>query len=90
MNQGRTESLWHLNDCNTITFFQLLKSNSFATIVAVVQLLSHVQLFATPWTAAYQASLSCTISQNLLKLMFTDSMMPSNISPFVTPFSSCP
>ena len=34
-----------------------------------VQLLSHVQLFATRWTAAHQASLSITISQNLLKLM---------------------
>ena len=35
---------------------------------AVVQLLSHVQLFATPQTAAYQASLSFTVSQRLLKL----------------------
>ena len=33
--------------------------------------LSHVQLFATPWTAAYKASLSFTISQSLLKLMFS-------------------
>ena len=43
-----------------------------------VQLLSHVQLFATPWTAARQASLSITNSQGLLKLMFTESAMPSN------------
>ena len=43
-----------------------------------VQLLSHVQLFATPWTAACQASLSFTMSQSLLKLMSTESMMPSN------------
>ena len=41
-----------------------------------VQLLSHVQLFATPWTAARQASLSN--SQSLLKLMSMESMMPSN------------
>ena len=34
-----------------------------------VQLLSHVRLFATPWTVAPQASLSFTISQSLLKLM---------------------
>ena len=34
-----------------------------------VQLLSHVRLFATPWTAACQASLSFNISQSLLKLM---------------------
>ena len=39
--------------------------------------LSHVQLFATPWTAAYQASLSITDSQNLFKLMSTESVMPS-------------
>ena len=43
-----------------------------------VQLLSHVQLFATPWTAAYQASLSITRSQSLLKLMSIESVMPSN------------
>ena len=46
--------------------------------VAVVQSLSHVQLFATSWTAARQASLSFTISQNLLKLMSIKLMMPSN------------
>ena len=43
-----------------------------------VQLLSHVQLFATPWTAARQASLSITNSWNLLKFMSTESVMPSN------------
>ena len=37
-----------------------------------------VQLFVIPWTAACQASLSFTISQSLLKLMSTESMMPSN------------
>ena len=46
--------------------------------VLVVQLLSHVQLFVTPWTAAHQASLSFTISRNLLKLMSSELMMPSN------------
>ena len=44
----------------------------------VGQLLSHVLLFATPWTAAHQASLSFTISWNLLKLMSIKSVMPSN------------
>ena len=44
----------------------------------VVQLLGRVQLFATPWTAACQASLSFTISQSLLKLMSIESMMPSD------------
>ena len=43
-----------------------------------VQLLSRVQLFATPWTAAHQASLSITNSQSLLKLMSIKSVMPSN------------
>ena len=43
-----------------------------------VQLLSHVQLFATPWTAAHQASLSITNSQSLLKLMPIELVMPSN------------
>ena len=46
--------------------------------IFVVQLLSHVQLFVTPWTAAYQASLFFTISQSLLKFMSIESMMPSN------------
>ena len=44
----------------------------------VVQSLSHVQLFATPWTATNQASLSFTISQSLLKFMSIESVMPSN------------
>ena len=41
-----------------------------------VQSLSHVQLFATPWTAAHQASLCITNSQSLLKLMSMASVMP--------------
>ena len=41
-------------------------------------ILSHVQLFVIPWTAAYQASLSITNSWSLLKLMSIDSVMPSN------------
>ena len=46
--------------------------------VVVSQLLSHVQLFANPWTTACQASLSITNSRSLLKLMSTESVMPSN------------
>ena len=49
--------------------------NQFLTSV---QLLSHVRLFATPWTTACQASLSITNSQSLLKLMSIESVMPSN------------
>ena len=43
-----------------------------------VQSLSCIQLFATPWTAALQASLSITTSWSLLKLMSIESVMPSN------------
>ena len=43
-----------------------------------VQSLSHVQLFATPWTAVCQASLSINNSQSLLKLISIESVMPSN------------
>ena len=43
-----------------------------------IQLLSCIQLFVTPWTAASQASLSITNSRGLPKLMFIESVMPSN------------
>ena len=44
----------------------------------VVQSLSRFRLFATPWTAARQASLCITNSQSILKLMSIESVMPSN------------
>ena len=47
-------------------------------ILSSVQLLSCVQLFATPWTAAHKASLSITNSWSLLKLVSIESVMPSN------------
>ena len=63
-------------------------------MVVVVQLLSHVQLFVTPWTTAHQASLSFTISWSLLKLMFTESVMPPKhlilCHPLLLPPSICP
>ena len=46
--------------------------------ISVVQSLSNFQLFATPWNAAHQDSLSFTISQSLLKLMSIESVTPSN------------
>ena len=59
-----------------------------------VQLLSRVRLFATPQTAARQASLSITHSWNLLKLMSIESVMPSNhlilCCPFLLPPSVFP
>ena len=45
---------------------------------SLAQSLSRVQLFATPWTAAHQASLSITNSWSLLKLMSIESVMPSS------------
>ena len=55
-----------------------------------VQLLSHVQLFVIPWTAAHQASLSITNSQSLLKLMSIESMMPHNHLILCCPFLLLP
>ena len=61
-------------------------------IISSVQLLSPVQLFVTPWTAAHQASLSITNSWSLLKLMSIELMMPSNhlilCHPLLLPFQS--
>ena len=66
-SQNLRMTLW----CFLFFFHQLLLFNS-------VQSLSCVQLFATPWTTACQASLSTAISWNLFKLMSIESVMPSN------------
>ena len=55
-----------------------LRAAAISSPFSSVQLLSHVELFATPWTAARQASLSITNSQSLLKLMSIESVMLSN------------
>ena len=55
-----------------------------------VQSLSRVQLFATPWITARQASLFITNSQSSLKLMSIESVMPSSRLILCCPFSSCP
>ena len=57
--------------------------------ISSVQSLSHVWLFATPWTAACQTILSITNSWSLLKLMSIESVMPSNHIILCCPFSSC-
>ena len=57
--------------------------------IVVVHSVYRVQLFASPWTAAFQASPSFTISQSLLKFMSIESMMPSNYLILCHPFS-CP
>ena len=59
-------------------------------VVCLIHSLSHVQLFATPWTAARQASVSFTISQSLLKLMSIESRMPSNHVIFCHPLLLLP
>ena len=51
---------------------------SFLSFFSSVQSLSRVQLFANPWTAARQASLSITNSKSLFKLMSMESVMPPN------------
>ena len=53
-------------------------SHLVSSVAQSVQSLSHVWVFATPWTAAHQASLSITNSWSLLKLMSIESVMPSN------------
>ena len=59
---------WLMDDCKS----------DWVTMSLVVQSMSSVWLFVTPWTAACQASLSFTISWSLLKLMSIESVMPSN------------
>ena len=64
----------------------MLRENMFNS----VQLLSHVRLFATPWTAAHQASLSITNSQRLLKFISIELVMPSNYLILCRPFLLLP
>ena len=55
-----------------------LKTLQVSSYTQLVQLLSHVRLFMTPWIAAHQASLSITNSRSLPKLMSIESVIPSN------------
>ena len=64
--------------------------NDFFSEVFVVQSLSQVRLFAIPWTAAHQASLSFTISLSLLKFMSTESVMVSKHFSLCCPFLLLP
>ena len=59
-------------------------------MVVAVQSLGRVRLFATPWTAAHQASLSFTVSWSLLKLMSIKSVMSSNHLVFCLPLLLLP
>ena len=55
-----------------------INSSTLPGTLSSVQSLSHIRLFATPWTAAHRASLSISNSRSLLKLMSIESVMSSN------------
>ena len=63
--------------------------NQYQYKIVVFQSLSRIQCFATPWSAARQASLSFPNSQSLLKFMSIKLAMPANHSSSVVLFSSC-
>ena len=67
-----------------------LPSEPPGKLFSSVQSLSHVQLFATPWTTACQASLSITNPRSLFKLMSIKSVMPSNHLILCHPFLLLP
>ena len=67
-----------------------ITSMKTVTISVVVQSLSRVRLFVTPWTTAHQAILSFTIFWSLLKLMSTESLMPNNHLIFYCPLLLLP
>ena len=73
---------------STRRIYSKMSAMYFSTVV--VQLLSRVQLFATPWTAACQASLSFSISRSFLRLMSIESVMPSNHLNFLHPLLLLP
>ena len=77
---GATKSQTWLNNwvLNTHFIYSAAVGHSGNFQFVVVQLLSCIQLFATPWTEARQASLPFTVSQSLLKLTSIESVMPSN------------
>ena len=71
--------IWKQPKCpSTEEWIQKMCRNTMEYQFSSVQSLSRVQLFATPWIAARQASLSITISQSSLKLTSIESVMPSS------------
>ena len=75
----RCPVLQPLATCGYLTSWMLNAiKNLVLHLFSSVQLLSHVWLLATPWTAAHQASLSITNSWSLLKCMSIESVMPAN------------
>ena len=76
MGRGSEQTVQRRHTDGQLAYVKMLKviNHQFSSD----QSLSHVQLFATPWTIACQASVSITNSQTLLKLMSIESVMPSN------------
>ena len=79
VEKGPPESRWFRFAClRTVTPVQHSSVKIWISHPSKVKMLIRVRLFATPWTAARQASLSITNSQSLLKLMSIELVMPSN------------
>ena len=87
INLMRQQKFLHLDFTKTISIWEDMSSsqgvsinvkNALFSCFTSVQLLSRVQLFATPWITAHQASLSITNSRSSLKLMCIESVMPSS------------
>ena len=89
VNHKRNNSNPYSHSVPIQTFGLLLFSCSFTFSISSVQSLSRVWLFATPWIAARQASLSITNSRGSPRPRSIESVMPS-VSSSVVPFSSCP
>ena len=78
MSLGKLRSWWWTRRPGVLQFMGSQRVRHSLVQFSSVQLLHHVLLFATPWTAACQASLSITNSQSPPKPMSIESMMPSN------------
>ena len=74
----RTSTLGHPIFHEKVKWKNKTRTGKHQQIIVAVQSLSRVWLFATPWTAACQTSLSFTVSRSLLKLISVKSMMSSN------------
>ena len=77
-SQKHSLSVYHVPNTVLLSSIFLFNLNNNPKRFSLVQSLSHVRLFETPWTVARQVSLSITSSQSLLKLMSIAFVMPSN------------
>ena len=81
--------IWIFSECRWVVS-DSLQSHGLSNQIRSDQSLSHVWLFATPWIAACQASLSITNSRSSLRLTSIESVIPSSHFISIVPFSSCP